>query len=74
MSDWPIKKTFRTDKLEGELVPKSNFLQQLIDNPYTGQIDKAEMLHSTNSHVVYEENCLNNSSNTNNDMENCIKL
>ena len=25
VSDWPIKKTVRTDKLEGELVSKSNF-------------------------------------------------
>ena len=28
VSDWPIKRTFRTDKLEGELIPKTsnNFL------------------------------------------------
>ena len=38
VSDWPIKKTFHTNKLKGELVPKSNFLQQLIDNPYAQQI------------------------------------
>ena len=69
VSDWPIKKTVRTDKLEGELVSKSNFLQQLIDEPYARPIDKAKKLRSTNSHSVPEENCLNYLLNRHNDVE-----
>ena len=69
MSDWPIKKTFCTDKLEGELVPKSNFLQQLVDDPYAQQRVEAKKLHLANSHFVSEKSCLNNLLNRYNDME-----
>ena len=46
VSDWPIKKTFCTDRLEGELVPKSNILQQLVDDPYARQRGEAKKLRS----------------------------
>ena len=69
MSDWPIKKTFLTDKLEVELVAKSNFLQQLVDNPYAQQRDEAKKLCSANSHFVSEESCQNNLLKRHNDVE-----
>ena len=69
VSDWPINETFCTDKLEGELVPKSNFLQQLVDDPYARQRDEAEKLCSANSHFVSEESCLNNLSIRHNEVE-----